>query len=362
MISLRLEVGPLPIDEPQIIRLMDRYTPQAGPFDAFLLERGDQTREYDFAGFSLTVGAAADEDLDGDVLLLLPGQKSAHRLIRSKSDHNTFLVTERCDQLCVMCSQPPKKQHFDMFDRFAEAALLAPQDAYLGISGGEPTLLKERLFEFLLHVSKERPDIRFHVLTNGQHFEAADAQALSEIGVDRVLWGIPLYSSEADQHDKIVGKEGAFHRLGKSLTMLMRIGAAIELRTVVMKQNEDNLPALAAHISTHLPFVTSWALMQMERIGYGRMNWGTSFLDTSVHFERLRQAVNIASGRGINVQLYNFPLCSLPDPYRELAPATISDWKQKYLDFCWDCTARSTCSGFFEWYSHDEGFAGLGPL
>lgn len=362
MISLRFAVEPFPIDEPLIVRLKDRITESASPHDAMLMEVVGNRWEYDFNGFSLVLTADGDEDLDGDVILILPGQASAHRLVRSKSDHNTFLITERCDQLCVMCSQPPKKHHTDLFEQFTLAACLAPPGAMLGISGGKPLLFKKQLFRMIESVGTERPDVRFHILTNGQHFEPSDVPFLRAVGMDRILWGVPLYSSSADQHDPIVGKVGAFDGLRKGLGILMQANASVELRTVILKQNVDGLEKLANYVVTRLGFISVWALMQLERIGYGRMNWSTSFVDTSLRFGPVATAIDIATARGLDVSLYNFPLCSLPSEYRSLAPSTISDWKRKYLDFCDGCAVRSTCGGFFEWYNHNEGFGGLGPV
>jgi len=301
MIELRLKVDPLPIVVPMVIRLNDGPSDANGQHDAFLVEVTGERREYDFNGFSLGVYAGIDEDMDGDVLLLLPGQGSAHRLIRAQSEHNTFLVTEQCDQLCVMCSQPPKKYHHDMFEHFALAALLAPIGATIGISGGEPLLHKYQLFEMLSHVMTGRPDIRFHVLTNAQHLNVGDIETLSDLGWDRVLWGVPIYSATADVHDRIVGKEGAFRSLERGLATLLRAGASVELRTVVLQQNWDDLPALADFVSTRLSAVSFWAVMQLERIGYGRMNWMTSFKDTSTDFDALARALDIAGARGMLV-------------------------------------------------------------
>ena len=46
---------------------------------------------------------------DGDVVALDTGSRRFRVLYRKKSSHNSFLVTERCDNYCLMCSQPPKK-------------------------------------------------------------------------------------------------------------------------------------------------------------------------------------------------------------------------------------------------------------
>lgn len=358
MIDLRLTIDPLPITEPLVLRLQDRQA--ISHHDAVLVAKGGAKREYDYNGFSLAIHVPETVDLQGDVLLLLPGRKSAHRLIRAASPHNTFLLTEQCDQLCVMCSQPPKKYHNDLFDQFSLAASLAPAGAYIGLSGGEPLLHKAKLFEFLSTVASARPDLRFHILTNGQHFTAEDEDRLLTIGSDRILWGIPVYASEADLHDQIVGKSGAFERLEESFTILAKCAAAVELRTVVMQQNWTALPSLSDYVATRLPFIRSWALMQLESIGYGRMNWDRCFQDTSLDFSRLAKTLNRAIAKGTDVVLFNFPLCSIPESYRHLAPSTISDWKRKYLPQCDSCAVRTTCGGFFEWYSPEKGFMRLG--
>ena len=53
-------------------------------------------------------------------------------------------------------------------------------DATIGITGGEPTLFKDDLFHFLLSVSDARPDLRFHVLTNAQHFVDEDIDGFAD--------------------------------------------------------------------------------------------------------------------------------------------------------------------------------------
>jgi His-Xaa-Ser system radical SAM maturase HxsC len=360
MISLRLKIDPLPIAEPLVVRLRESAR-DILDCDAVLIERSTGRREYDYQGFSLSVYAPEDEPMDGDVILMFPEQRTAHRLIRANSQHNTLLVTEQCDQLCVMCSQPPKKHHVDLFDHFSAAIRLAPPGAFIGLSGGEPLLHKERLWRFLSEAATTRPDLRFHILTNGQHFTLSDTDHLEAIG-DRVLWGIPLYAASADLHDHIVGKRGAFEQLQRNLTVLAKSGSAIELRTVVMRQNWESLGGLARYVLTRLPFINSWSLMQLENIGYGRQNWDISFQDTSTDFGQLTAAINSATAAGIRTSLFNFPLCTVPAPYRRFAPSTISDWKRKYLPDCAKCTKRPDCGGFFEWYSQEKGFAEMGPL
>ena len=251
----------------------------------------------------------------------------------------------------MTCSQPPKKTHQDNFGHFEKAALLAPRGAVLGFSGGEPTLYKRRLFSMLGTVHAARPDLRFHVLTNAQHFNEEDREFLSSPAGRAVQWGVPIYASDAQLHDTIVGKDGAFSKLLDGLSVLGRSAVNVELRTVLTNMNAQALPSLAHFVTRFVPFAAPWAIMQLERIGYASNRWDELFFDSSTSFDVVGRAIDIATLSNVPVLLYNFPLCTVPPAYRALAPATISDWKNKYLPACDGCGLRHSCGGFFEWHS-----------
>ena len=183
-----------------------------------------------FAGKSglFAIDGATADDLDGDIVLVRPQAGRLERLLRSGSTHNTMLVTERCDQLCVMCSQPPKKTHDDRFDLLEQGCLLAEPDTLIGISGGEPTLYKDQLLGMVERVLTARPDLSFHILTNAQHFDADDISRLRASLYRQVSWGIPLYAAEPALHDEIVGKRGAFAQLEDGFAHLIMAGARVD--------------------------------------------------------------------------------------------------------------------------------------
>lgn len=336
-----------------------------GSSDSFLVDETSEGATFAGPHGLIAIDGLSAHDLDGDVVFIQPqgdGSARAERVLRARSRHNTLLVTERCDQLCVMCSQPPKKTHHDRFGLFEQACLLAEPGTLIGVSGGEPTLYKDALFGMLERVLSVRPDLEFHVLSNAQHFETDDVPRLRDPVYRRVSWGIPLYAAEPHLHDEIVGKAGAFSRLEESFAHLLHAGARIELRTVLLTSNLDTLPALARRVATRLRFVEVWSIMQLEKIGFAKNRWAQLHVDHAAHFGPIAAALDSAALHGVAAQLFNFPLCTLPPPYRRLAVASISDWKRKYTSACASCSEQANCCGFFEWHPDDEALAGVNPL
>lgn len=348
-------------ERPYVTRLRTSRSGATGD-DAILIE-GDQDGGI-FAGRHglVTIEGVRIGDLDGDVVLIDPGRGRVERLLRVESTTNTLLVTERCDQLCVMCSQPPKKTHVDRFDLLEEACRLAPDGMLIGISGGEPTLYKEQLLTLIDRTLAARPDLAFHILTNGQHFEPGDIARLGRSTFRRVSWGIPLYASNAATHDLIVGKDGAFAKLEEGLANLAMAGARVELRTVVLSDNVDQLPALAGYVAARLRFVEAWSIMQLEHIGFAKNGWNQLFFDHVQRFAPIAEALDRALLHGVRAQLFNFPRCTVPAAYRRLAIASISDWKRKFAPACARCSERGACSGFFEWHPDEQTVGAARPL
>lgn len=305
-----------------------------------------------------------DDPVVGDVLLCIPLRGRAQRLYRRASRHNTILFTERCDQLCVMCSQPPKnKEYRSLFPHYEKGMRLFDHGEMIGISGGEPTLYKDELLGTMERVAEIRPDLSFHVLTNGQHFTMEDREQLSWLHErTHLVWGIPLYSHEEETHDEIVGKKGAFHRVLENLYLLASTGAKIELRTVITALNFLDIPHLALFVGKHIPFVIDWAIMGMEPIGYAKANKHRLYIDHAAHPVPLTGAIDIARAQGTPCHLYNIPLCTMPEAYREHCLDSIADWKKKFLPECDVCRLKGICSGFFEWYSESWEWSGVKPV
>ncbi|WP_341485623.1 His-Xaa-Ser system radical SAM maturase HxsC [Thioclava sp. GXIMD4215] len=362
MFTTKIAIPDYPANLPELIRLEAEADPH-GPVPAAVLVFETETSGwFQMGGESFEVRSTEIRSLIGDVVLVNRERGVGERLVRRRSEHNTLLITERCDQLCVMCSQPPKEYELNLFAHYREALAHAAPGAIIGISGGEPLLYKSELLKLIADTRQRRPDIAFHVLTNGQHLEEADIPLLASLLHDRLRFAVPLYADAPELHDKIVAKPGAFLRALEGIRVLMEAGVEVEIRTVLMRPNAASLPDIARFIAWTIPDIAHWAIMQMEYIGFARKNWETLFFDHSLDELPLRAALTITRQHGIETLFYNMPLCTLHTDLRSYAPPTISDWKRKFLDLCDGCKVRSDCAGFFAWQSRDKTFQNLGPL
>ena len=91
-----------------------------------------------------------------------------------QSNDNTLFVTEQCNNHCIMCCQPPKNAD-DINLLFAEnlaRIASAPKELpIIGITGGEPTLLGDKLLELIRQIRTKLPNTDIHLLTNGRNFK-----------------------------------------------------------------------------------------------------------------------------------------------------------------------------------------------
>ena len=286
---------------------------------------------------------------DGDVVRLLPSG-TVHTLYRRNSRHNTILATERCNSLCLMCSQPPRSEDdsYRVADILNLIELIDPGCQEIGISGGEPTLLGADLLRIIDKFESYLPRTALHVLTNGRLFKDREfADRLGAIGHHDLMLGIPLYSDIDSQHDYVVQASGAFAETVAGLYNLARAGVAIEIRVVLHLQTYKRLPQLAEHIYRNFPFVAQVALMGMEMFGYVHRNFADLWIDPFDYQAELEEATITLALRGLSVSIYNHQLCTIPPAIWPFARKSISDWKNIYLEECQACSMKELCGGFF---------------
>jgi len=207
------------------------------------------------------------------------------------------------------------------------------------VTGGEPYVAKALLFELIDQVPQ---DIEISILTNGT-LDIVESPFLLR---DRLRFCIPIYASVSDIHNKIVGFDG-FYKTVKNLFYLGNNDITIELRNIIITQNYKNLPLYAHYVYNNLPFVANVALMGIELTEDAAKCSEYLWVDPRVYTPYLTEAVNYLTDVGIQCDLFNMPLCSLPAELRSHYVTSISQWKRRYLRKCDSCRIRSKCGGMF---------------
>lgn len=351
--------------KPFIVRVVENPEPQVSSAenDALLVRGPDVGLPPGFRAYLLSHTTSRVETQDayslgaehayvapGDVVRIDPRRGALTTLYRARSPFNTFLVTERCDNYCVMCSQPPKP-HDDIWlldDLERAVPLISPDASEIGISGGEPALLGDRLVGLLRLMREHLPRTAVHVLTNGRRFsDPAFARAIGGVRHPDLMMGIPLYSDLAELHDYVVQARGAYDETVRAILNLKRAKVPVEIRFVIHRDTAERMPDFARFLARNLTFVDHVALMGLEIVGFARSNLETLWIDPVDYQHELADAVSTLRRAGMAVSLFNHQLCTLDRSLWPFAAKSVSDWKNTYFEECSMCAERDACGGFF---------------
>ena len=287
---------------------------------------------------------------DHDIIKFYPDILKIDALFRKDANANSFLVTERCNSFCIMCSQPPKEidDHYLVDDMLAALPLIHPETHEIAITGGEPTLWGNDFIRLIQAAKNHLPNTGLHILSNGRNFKDLNlAFQVAQVKHHDVMIGIPLYADYSQLHDFIVQADNAFDDTIRGILNLKRCQVPVEIRIVIHQKNYNRLPKLAEFIARNLLFVNHVALMGLELMGFAKSNLDGLWVDPYDYQKELQYAVETLASAGMRVSIYNTPLCLIPESIRCYSVRSISDWKNDYLDECLDCSAKEQCGGFF---------------
>ncbi len=277
---------------------------------------------------------------------------NAYKYYDNKSLDNAILVTNRCNSNCIMC--PTAEIIRKGNEEYTAAALIEiakhfPDDApHITITGGEPFLIKTGMFELLGFLKEHLPYTEFLLLTNGRAFCSKEyVDSFIHTTPPNLQLGIPIHGHNAELHDYIVQSTGAFEQTRAGLKHLLASGATIELRIVVSKLNADYFTEIAKLISAEFKGVHSVKIIGLEMTGNAAKNRDAVWISYPDAFQKSKRGIDIMVSSGIDVGLYNFPLCAVEKKYWNICEKSISDYKIRYAPECENCNVKDACGGIF---------------
>jgi His-Xaa-Ser system radical SAM maturase HxsC len=290
------------------------------------------------------------EYIGNNDVIALSADGRIRSIFRANSNHNSILLTEQCNNFCLMCSQPPKRVNDEWLLREAfDAIKIIPRNTKeIGFTGGEPTIYGHDFIKLLHHAKNWLPHTSIHILSNGRSFSKESyARAYAEVNHPDLMIGIPVYSSDPSVHDYVVQAHGAFDETIRGIVNLKKLNQRVEIRVVIHKQTYKGLVELANFIARNLIFVDQVALMGLENIGFTRANIEDLWIDPIEYKDILSEATRILVQYGIKTSIYNHQLCLVNPDIQDHYIKSISDWKNEFAPECAPCSRKHDCGGFF---------------
>lgn len=277
---------------------------------------------------------------------------NAYKYYNNLSVDNAILVTNRCNSNCIMCPTAEsirRKNEEYTADELIKIAKHIPSDApHITITGGEPFLIKEDMFKLLNYLKLQLSDTSFLLLTNGRAFCSKKYVSLfKETAPPDILLGIPIHGFNSQTHDYITQAEGSFSQTFCGIKNLLSAGARVELRIVVSGLNADFITEIAELISAEFKTAFCVKFIGLEMTGNAAKNSKQVWIDYPTAFQKSKKGVDILVESGIDVGIYNFPLCAVDKKYWNICEKSISDYKVRFASECSKCTVKDACGGMF---------------
>jgi His-Xaa-Ser system radical SAM maturase HxsC len=332
-----------------LIRSPSDYGEARHRFQRFVII-GDCHTQFSKSVQAIVLPSAFNYMDEGDIIRVDLSSHKVRSLFRRSSAHNYFLVTERCNHYCLMCSQPPRDVDDSwLLDEIAACVqLLDPAPPSITFTGGEPLLDWQRFIPLLAKVQEKIPTTKIHVLTNGRFFaDPRVANSWADLNRTNLSVGIPIYASVDSVHDYVVQSVGALDETIHGILRVKNCNHRVEVRVVLHAITVPHLEETCKWLARNLPFVDHVALMGLENTGFALANHEDLWIDPEDYRDTLAASVSILASAHVPVSVYNLPLCVLEPKIWPYSVQSISDWKNAFLPECAGCAEKPFCGGFF---------------
>jgi len=273
-------------------------------------------------------------------------------LFSNEKEDNPIIVTQRCNSNCLMCPTPEgvrKKENALAIEDTIDSIRYIPDDArHLTITGGEPFLVGERIFDLFNEIKIRLPYTDSLLLTNGRALGYTPySERFACSAPQHIVVGIPLHGYDSITHDAITQSPGGFEQTVAGIKKLIYRGINVELRMVVSRLNYKNIEQIAGLIIREFSHVKSVKIMGLEMLGNAAKNVNDVWIPYRTAFEYSKSGIVELIRHGIDVGLYNFPLCAVDKSFHLICQKSISGYKIRYSDKCELCTRKHECGGLF---------------
>lgn len=277
---------------------------------------------------------------------------SVIRCYDNSSNENSFFISGKCNSNCIMCPSPDitriNGKNSNIGDLIEIAKHIPITTEHITITGGEPFMVGESIFKLFEYFKTKFANTEFLLLTNGRIF-AVDKylNKFVETAPNNIIVGIPIHGSCFNIHDYITRAKNSFNQTLFGIKRLLANKIKVELRIVVNKINANDIYAISKLINKELHDVFYVSIIAMEMTGNAYKNSSEVWIPYRESFNYVEGAIDNLIENGIDVKLYNFPICTVKRKYWTLCEKSISSYKIKFDDKCKICGMKEYCGGLF---------------
>ena len=281
-------------------------------------------------------------------------------------------VWNRCNNKCLMCSNPPDYSEmgsYGLLNLKARLARIDTKETHLYLTGGEPSLHPDFL-PLLAHIRERLPRTRILLDTNGRMF-AYGAFAAKCAAAGNIEFQVSLCGHTPAAHDGITRTPGSFRQALAGIRNLLRHGGggAVEIRFVLSALSVANIERVYDFAAAHLKGIKALVLIFMEMEGHAGVNLKTAGLTYAragapvlEFFERLEKKRGAPRKPPFELKLYHFPLCTLPPRLWKYVWRTLPKKEVAFPPGCRGCRVKEYCLGIHKDYLKHFGPAEFRPV
>ncbi len=275
-----------------------------------------------------------------------------YRAYADKESDSTVFMGSKCNSNCIMCpagDAERRKGGAYTKEQLETYISYLPDDVrFLILTGGEPTLNKDLFLFALQRIAYKFPAAQVLLLTNGRSLSNKEfCNQVVKVKPNKFRVAIPIHGANSNLHDYITRVPGSLEQTLSGIKRLLNKKIEVEVRIVVTQTNSLYLKEIVELIAKELPTVFCVNFVALEPRGNCAKNANEVYIDHPTSFKRSKAAIDLLISNGIDVGLYNYPLCSIDKGYWHLSSKSIARYKAEYHPDCEQCDAKEMCGGLF---------------
>ncbi len=291
------------------------------------------------------------------------------QIIKDKNIMPTFCLWNKCNNNCLMCTNPVGFRNEKISKNYTFEKLLrritnqvSNQYQDIVLNGGEPTIHPQFL-KLLNEIRFRFPLNKIIIVTNGRRFYYPFFTKAC-LALNNIRFVITLHGYNAQTHDRVTQTKGSFVQTVKGIENILKFKNpthSLELRIVLSKLTLPYLEKILAFIENKFPQADRVVLIFMKIQGHAIKN----LEDVGITYRKVKAIFPKMAKWLLKFKefcFYHFPLCTIPPKFWPYTWRTLPTYELTFLPTCQKCLYKKYCLGIPKEYLKKVGASEFKPI